>query len=942
MPRKIGFTVVSSSSHEDGFSPNELLVHTPTVNGWRARRQCSYPQHITVRLEERSRVRKLQLLCHQYMIPSRVELYVGDSVPESSPEALTENMHRLGYVSLCDNEKTSFKARELKSVHVDVIGTYLRLTLHKNHVNRHNRYHQVALVAINVLGDPLDGNFFNTIPSREQLLEHYLTSPQQETGLDRTFTGKCESISPLDDLAFDMYQDPEVAHIIRLLDQRKQLMVHQESFEQAKHLKQAIADLQKVGERLARLEVEKRSAIDKEDYEQAQKKKQQIDEYRASVYRQLELHQLLDFSLITMGTQSSPSRDHPFVLPLVDTDHRSVPTKPPVTGSLKKVKKSNAPQNAQKDLHHAVSVPSKPSAPCTPCTPTTAPKLNVVPYDERPLPVLEERGRPVESTLTPAEEHSPQPDTTDPVLTSHIRGEPEPLSEKTQREAGSALEIFGETIVAAAYSKNWSYREDALMAIHQKLLETCSSGSKEELRAMVRAAVILVKKALLDKVSSVFQAALKLLFHLLSQMVPGGGLGRSDVTHCLEQTWSNLLSRTGESSSRPRLAAVSCIQEIAVLKDVRALQWIPSELVKGLKSNAPCRLAQSRAELVEKLLVALGTEHSGFSVENTMTFCSGALEHSAAPVREVGIRIIFSLYQQHRQAVLNHLPPNDTTTRKNYIYRTLFDGFNKMNREQEDSQNGGDPEQEEIQSVSEQLTDLKELTDREEGTKTHTPKKHTATVESEPQKTVQTAAVSKAQPNKTSQKEDVQQSVTDYLDNLCIFCGRRDEAFTEDGLDLHYWKHCPMLRRCEHCKQVVEISSMTEHLLGECESRSMFSQCPQCTEAVLTEDLNTHIQGAACKPPSPGTAFNHCPLCHNNFLPGEESWKTHLMGPGGCKHNTRTSGLGQRTHPIQGRGAGASRIKQSWTVGARGRPLARGKRIPNLAPPAHRNIPGKR
>lgn len=50
----------------------------------------------------------------------------------------------------------------------------------------------------------------------------------------------------MDDLAFDMYQDPEVACIIRQLDQKKQDMVHQERFEQAKYLKQAIADLQKV------------------------------------------------------------------------------------------------------------------------------------------------------------------------------------------------------------------------------------------------------------------------------------------------------------------------------------------------------------------------------------------------------------------------------------------------------------------------------------------------------------------------------------------------------------------------------------------------------------------------------------------------------------------------------------------------------------------------
>lgn len=62
-------------------------------------------------------------------------------------------------------------------------------------------------------------------------------------------TSNYESISPLDDLAFDMYQDPEVAHIIRVLDQKKQEMVRLEKYEEAKNLKQAIADLQKVGQR---------------------------------------------------------------------------------------------------------------------------------------------------------------------------------------------------------------------------------------------------------------------------------------------------------------------------------------------------------------------------------------------------------------------------------------------------------------------------------------------------------------------------------------------------------------------------------------------------------------------------------------------------------------------------------------------------------------------
>ncbi|XP_035593863.1 centrosomal protein of 104 kDa [Oncorhynchus keta] len=111
---------------------------------------------------------------------------------------------------------------------MDAIGTYLRVTFHRNHVNRYNLYNQVALVAINALGDFVDGNAIDTILSKEKLIEHYLNSSQHVTALVAEYMGKCESISPLDDLAFDMYQDPEVAHIIHLLDDKKQGMVRQE------------------------------------------------------------------------------------------------------------------------------------------------------------------------------------------------------------------------------------------------------------------------------------------------------------------------------------------------------------------------------------------------------------------------------------------------------------------------------------------------------------------------------------------------------------------------------------------------------------------------------------------------------------------------------------------------------------------------------------------
>lgn len=66
------------------------------------------------------------------------------------------------------------------------------------------------------------------------------------------------------------------------------------------------------------------------------------------------------------------------------------------------------------------------------------------PYDERPLPALERRDSPPDSAWSPAEEHQPQASS---LGSPYISGEPEPLSEKVQREAGHALHVFGDTIV---------------------------------------------------------------------------------------------------------------------------------------------------------------------------------------------------------------------------------------------------------------------------------------------------------------------------------------------------------------------------------------------------------------------------------------------------------------------------------------------------------------
>ncbi|VDP66483.1 unnamed protein product [Schistosoma curassoni] len=96
-----------------------------------------------------------------------------------------------------------------------------------------------------------------------------------------------------------MYQDPEVANIIRRLEKQKRLAVKAERFDQAQGIRDAITQLHQVGERLGRLALEKQQAVEEENYEQAKLKKNQITEMRNNLYRDIDLMKLLSSNTST-------------------------------------------------------------------------------------------------------------------------------------------------------------------------------------------------------------------------------------------------------------------------------------------------------------------------------------------------------------------------------------------------------------------------------------------------------------------------------------------------------------------------------------------------------------------------------------------------------------------------------------------------------------------
>ena len=230
----------------------ELLQPGPNSKGWESPRFGSFPQTIILQFQHPVVIRQIQFLSHQAKIATKVELYVY--VPTSpqppDPEEIPNlTFKRIGYLSLDSNERSGFTARELKSVYIEAPSYLLKILLHKCHVNKHNIFSQVGLIAINCLGEPL--NFTNQqIPSQ----------------ISHTSEG----------------YDPITSQKLKILNEAKLKAVEDENFDEAKRIKSIIDKLKAVGKDLADLEVRKRAAIENEDYESAKLLKQQIENLRSS------------------------------------------------------------------------------------------------------------------------------------------------------------------------------------------------------------------------------------------------------------------------------------------------------------------------------------------------------------------------------------------------------------------------------------------------------------------------------------------------------------------------------------------------------------------------------------------------------------------------------------------------------------------------------------
>lgn len=843
---KLRFTTVHCSGEDEEYPVSELNQHTPHTRGWQSERFCSYPQELGFELQGgECHISQVQILSHQSKIATKIEVFIGHG-----DDYHTASFKRLGYLSLDSNERSSFQARELKTVYVDHHGRYLRLLVHRCYVNKYNNFNQVGIVAVNFLGTEGGGRI----------------SPEKRVGGDVQLQAKNGSREgSLKDLSLDLNLDKQTAGKLRMLSEAKSRAVSNEDYMTAKEIKMVESDLKALGSRLAQLDVAKRQAVNSEDYDRAKLLKDEIDSLREEIEDKIRGIHISGVTDVPVSARGNGGRGGMHTPSSAKNTARSFRAEPKEVFNVDDVVVGGRRQDdADSKEYYDNDVVDEPG----PYSSNSRNNSKFAPQDDDFDE--EEDDRPIKPKSN-SNYNDPDPEVDGDIVNNStsrfppddhpLQGcpnfeelpEAEELSAKIRAEIsdiGIILHLIGEYRTSCLFSKTWALREAAVYKT--RLLLNKEYVDVPGLPQCVAALSAIIRVGVSDKIVQVFTVSLHLLDDFLEKLASESHIQKSAVVHAMEPIVALLVEKLNDGASRIRDACRSSIRSIAK-SPVVGCALVSNHMLRALpaKQKSAWRPILGRLQLLRDLVEQHGVgSSSGLSAENVLNFVKslGAFSHSNGEVRDAAKYLTVAL---HRLVGEKPIEPYLDLLRK------------KQKEEYFAAFNGED-----------------------DGTVKSTARGEHST-HSKAKGGVNTAAVKSANKDDpvTSSKEGGGGGDGDESNfTTCMFCGKTDKSWNEDGLDLHYWKDCPLLSPCPACAQIVEIAGLPEHLLDECEHKDSFKPCDTTGLAIRNDEFAAWSKSPSCVPPPENCMY--CPLCLASVEDTDTAWRDHLLY--GCPKNGRS------------------------------------------------------
>ncbi|CAE8662244.1 unnamed protein product [Polarella glacialis] len=916
---RLKYKIVKCTSEDPEFPVSELLTHSSQTKGWQTARFCDFPQEIGLQFETPVHLRQVQFLSHQSKIATKIELFTALPVSgqEQRYEAVT--FKRLGYLSLDSNERSQFQARELKSVYVDVSAQFIRILLHKCHVNRYNIVNQVGLIALNCLGEVLGPDLAIGPPPPNPALARgpvanggpYQPQMQPQPQPQLLPPPQQQQHHPSAEAAADeMRYDAHTLERIRSLSNAKVRAVDAEDYEEAKRCKEMLGRLRQTGLLLRELEDRKRLAVQSEDFDAAKALKVEIERLRVAIERPEQLQPppnrssshpsagiggrppsggssgsgrgVPDWAGQNGAQMSAPRGGHqPAMAPSPSGGAGRMPWEeqgqaPDQGGAGPAFSSKRSPSPFGQSPMGAHGAPPSPSLPGE--TPNdlhsedasrgAPPRARREGAASPPLPAnggaRVARSPPLSAMGGganggagqyggfdgPSEQPPEQPSggregggagftaenhPLKGVPNVEDLAQPEPLNSNFQKEAEPLVALFGEYLTSCVYSKSWNLRDAALQKMTLDLQNEVMS-KKDPTRLLACYSQVL-KRMIPDKNVQVFLSGASLQQAMCQRLLGRAShLRKAEVQAALDSLMPLLVERLGDSNARVDHAARDAHMDFARCAVV-GTPFVAQFLLRPPKKKTVLpKVLVSRLQLLATLVTEAGVQpdsKEGLPLDQTVQLAMEWFKHASSEVRESAVKLVAACYAAvGLPRVEKYLA--DVRGAQKEIFMDEF-------RLVDEGEGLGAGNNDGIGSLP-------------------SPQKPPARRHEAPGGRRAASSSVPEEPDEPDEAEGSGQAE----DDTCQFCGHHDPAFTQEGMDVHYWRECPMLTQCRFCQQVIEICTLATHLSQECEA------------------------GADAQAEAQDMLPDHCPFCKANVgaLGEERHWRDHLLAAG-CAGNPR-------------------------------------------------------
>jgi centrosomal protein CEP104 len=872
------------------------------TKGWFSEKFCDFPQELTLRFDGEVAIDAVQILGHEYRIPTRLEIYVQRPQLDRSGRLLSPDedvspvLQKLGYISMDKNDASHHKARELKTVHLQSErAVALKLVLQKCHINALNLYNQVGLVGVSVFGTVLTP--FANAPKLQSVtmnesMDLSQMRPPSHPGSTRGASAPA-GIPFHEDMSSEAQFDRSTLEKIRELTYLKEKAVAQEDYDAAARMKAAIDRLKTVGSRLAELEVKKNQAVASEDYDLAKQIKAEIDELRRAgdepaerpkrkVVRQQSSGAMPSQAPVDTAPAAEPASksslfgngnaaSNPFSAPSADEGELKSST----AMSPSPTHKTAQPQRPM--FAHASDHDEKPVSGLPPSSFEQEMSIDDVPVgasnaafgggaaaknkDKAKKVADTARDGPTTVPLSKILEELPE---WEQAIVHKMREFQSDLP--TAEEADPKDNVYpavkgtlGAYVSRCLLSPSaWQLRESALRAVEANL-DQIPGAMSSKMRALEKVCY----KLMSDKMAQVTLASVHLMSNAFAQMGPD--MDPSDLSSTLSSYLAYCTEKLGDSNTRIRDTCSTSLLDLVAVPTIG-----PKPILNALiyptfsPTNKQPKAVQSNWRYVAQRLNVIANIFTNFraqieelgpaaaSKEVVTLVFKEVLNHANAQVRSAGIQVLSEVYRLFGpKAMEGHLE--------------------KLRPAQVDEIKKAFAEIDAAEGTREFPDDMP--TAPKSATKAPPKERAVARVTAAPEHDADVIDVGDEDEDWKMPPDDPQ---------TCQFCGRHEPTWNEEQMDMHFWQDCPLLTVCQSCGQVVELAAMTDHVLGECELKDDFAQCRKCHAAVLVTQLASHQKN--CSWPDASSA---CPLCHKAVPEGDWGWQKHYLTKGGCPQNPR-------------------------------------------------------